>query len=60
MTEQLPDIPVPPALVPLSGGHLVPAMIAAAGEKAAWRFIDFFTANIRNPNTRRAYLRACQ
>ena len=26
---------------------------------AAWRFIDFFTANIRNSNTRRAYARAC-
>jgi hypothetical protein len=26
---------------------------------AAWRNIDFFTANIRNPNTRRAYTRAC-
>lgn len=27
----------------------------AAGEKAAWRFIEFFTANIRNKNTRTAY-----
>jgi site-specific recombinase XerD len=27
--------------------------------KAAWRYVEFFTANIRNPNTRRAYLRAC-
>jgi hypothetical protein len=26
-------------------------MVAAAGERAARRFIDFFTANIRNPNT---------
>jgi site-specific recombinase XerD len=34
---------------------LVPAMIAAAGERASLRFIDFFTANIRNPNTRAAY-----
>jgi site-specific recombinase XerD len=50
----------PWALAPLPGGHLVPAAIAAAGDQAAWRFIDFFTANIRNPNTRRAYLRACQ
>jgi integrase/recombinase XerD len=33
----------------------VPAMVAAAGERAARRFIDFFTANIRNPNTRAAY-----
>src|SRR6516162_10337183 len=33
----------------------VPAMIAAAGERARLRFIDFFTAHIRNPNTRAAY-----
>ena len=37
-----------------------PALIADAGEPAAWRYIEFFTANIRNPNTRRAYARACQ
>jgi site-specific recombinase XerD len=30
-------------------------LIAAAGERAAFRFIDFFTANVRNPNTRAAY-----
>ncbi|MEL6736448.1 MAG: site-specific integrase, partial [Pseudomonadota bacterium] len=28
------------------------------GEKALPRFIEFFTANIRNPNTRKAYMRA--
>lgn len=39
--------------------HLIPSLIAAAGEQAAWRYIDFFTANIRNPHTRRAYARAC-
>ena len=33
----------------------VPAMIAGAGERAALRFIDFFTAHIRNPITRAAY-----
>jgi site-specific recombinase XerD len=60
MTELIPAIPAPSVLVPLPGGHLVPATIAAAGDQAAWRFIEFFTANIRNPNTRRAYLRACQ
>ncbi|MCK6557068.1 site-specific integrase [Candidatus Binatia bacterium] len=27
-------------------------------DRAAWRFIELFTANIRNPNTRRAYARA--
>jgi Phage integrase, N-terminal SAM-like domain len=36
-------------------GMPVPAMIAVAGERAALRFIDFFTAHIRNPNTRAAY-----
>jgi site-specific recombinase XerD len=29
-----------------------------AGENAAWRFIEFFTANIRNRNTRVAYAQA--
>lgn len=36
----------------------VPAIVADAGERAAMRFVEFFTANIRNPNTRRAYGRA--
>jgi hypothetical protein len=35
-----------------------PALIAAAGENAQQRFIEFFTANIRNRNTRRAYAQA--
>jgi site-specific recombinase XerC len=34
------------------------ALIAAAGERASYRFLEFFTAQIRNPNTRRAYARA--
>jgi site-specific recombinase XerD len=34
---------------------IVPAIIADLGDAAALRFIDFFTANIRNPNTRAAY-----
>ena len=38
-------------LDPATGSLPVPAMVAAAGERAARRFIDFFTANIRNPNT---------
>ena len=35
----------------------LPRVIMAAGPKAARRFIEFFTVNIRNPNTRMAYLR---
>jgi integrase len=38
---------------------LVPALIADAGDAAGWRYVEFFTAPIRNPNTRRAYARAC-
>jgi site-specific recombinase XerC len=35
-----------------------PALIAASGARAQFRFLEFFAANIRNPHTRRAYLRA--
>lgn len=31
------------------------ALITGAGERAAWRFVEFFTVNIRNRNTRGAY-----
>ena len=34
---------------------LVPKLIADAGEQASLRFLDFFTANARNPNTRAGY-----
>jgi hypothetical protein len=37
---------------------LIPAQIAAAGEEAGKRFLEFFTANIRNRNTRTAYAQA--
>jgi hypothetical protein len=32
----------------------VPAIIADAGDNAARRFLEFFTANIEDPNTRAA------
>lgn len=37
---------------------VVPAVIEAAGQRAKRRFVEFFAANIRNDNTRQAYLRA--
>ena len=55
----LPTIVRAGRLASLPSGHLVPALIADAGETAGWRYIDFFTSNIRNANTRRAYARAC-
>jgi len=39
--------------------YIVPALIADAGAQAGWRYVEFFTANINNPHTRRAYARAC-
>ncbi len=35
-----------------------PALVAAFGARASCRFLEFFTAQIRNPHTRRAYARA--
>ena len=33
-------------------GVALPAIIAGAGQGAKKRFLEFFTVNIRNPNTR--------
>jgi integrase/recombinase XerD len=38
-------------------GPALPALVAAAGERASRRFVEFFTANIRNKKTREAYRR---
>lgn len=55
----------PPALLlgrPLSlsaaPGPVLPILVAAAGDRAATRFLEFFASTIRNPHTRRAYARA--
>jgi hypothetical protein len=57
MTDQLPAI-IPSGALIATDTHMVPALIADAGDQAAWRYLEFFTANIRNPSTRRAYARA--
>ena len=36
----------------------LPALIAGAGDRAVLRFLEYFTVNIRNQNTRTAYARA--
>ena len=38
----------------------LPTLVAAAGESASMRFLEFFAANIRNPHTRRAYAHAAE
>src|SRR3954454_20927384 len=45
-------------LIQRPSGLLVPALIADAGDGAARRFFEFFTANIENQNTRLAYAQA--
>jgi integrase/recombinase XerD len=45
-------------LVGAEKGIILPAIIAGEGHRACKRFLEFFTANIRNPNTRLSYMRA--
>ena len=44
-------LPVAPGLGAL------PALVLSAGEHGTYRFLEFFAAHIRNPNTRAAYFR---
>jgi integrase/recombinase XerD len=52
----------PPAAVATRrpAGTVVPAIVAAAGENAMRRFLEFFAVTIDNANTRDAYLHACR
>jgi site-specific recombinase XerD len=51
-------IPIPSRQLTRAGFDKLPSLIVRAGEKAAWSFIEFFTAGIRNKNTRAAYAQA--
>jgi site-specific recombinase XerD len=51
-------VPIPQRELSRAGLENLPAIIGRAGEAAAWRFIEFFTASIRNKNTRAAYAHA--
>jgi integrase/recombinase XerD len=46
------------ALMLIQNSPATPAIISASGQRATYRFVEFFTAQIRNPNTRRAYVKA--
>ena len=59
MNDLQPVLRAGAVAVSASDAHVVPALVASRGEAASWRYVEFFTANIRNPNTRRAYARAC-
>lgn len=49
----------PPSIaISARAGVMLPRLVAAAGPDASRRFLEFFTATIRNKNTRMAYGRA--
>jgi integrase/recombinase XerD len=56
MSEGL--VPIPRRDLLRAGFEHLPAAIGRAGEAATWRFVEFFTATIRNRNTRAAYAQA--
>jgi site-specific recombinase XerD len=67
MPAMIPSVPVditaeapPPSFIraTLDQSLTVPALFTRAGEKATRRLVEFFAAEIRNPNTRAAYARA--
>jgi integrase/recombinase XerD len=58
MSRELAAAASPAIAQPKGSSLTVPAIIADAGDAAARRFLEFFTATIRNPNTRAAYAQA--
>src|SRR4051794_13369001 len=59
MDREMENAIVPRRDAELAGpkGAPIPALIAAAGDDAVMRYVEYFTAHIRNPNPRRAYFR---
>lgn len=55
MSAELQPVSKEEKRLAVSGLDHFPALIARADEKTRYRFMEFFTANIRNKNTRRAY-----
>ena len=47
-----------PGQLEVLGIEYIPRIITSEGRNASQRFIEFFTANIRNKNTRLAYAKA--
>ena len=53
--ERLAEAKNLPVVARISPSFVVPQQISKLGYRATLRFLDFFTANIRNKNTRAAY-----
>lgn len=61
MEKQISKAVKPPQSLQLGSVELVlPVLITDQGKPTTKRFIEFFTAHIRNPNTREAYGRAAR
>lgn len=58
MSDELVVINKNDTLVRLDPNGIVPRVVCQAGPRAEEKFVEFFAASIRNPNTRMAYLRA--
>src|SRR6266852_1067598 len=58
MAAMKADLESLPVVLLTASDAVVPALAAARGRHAGRRFVEFFTANIRNPNTRKAYYRS--
>lgn len=52
--------PVPGTLIVVEPAGALPALVASANDHARRRFLEFFAVHIRNPNTRRSYMRAAE
>jgi site-specific recombinase XerD len=55
-SNELATVDATPSTLSFATDHL-PIILTSAGDDAITRFIEYFTAHIRNPHTRRAYLR---
>jgi site-specific recombinase XerD len=55
--QELVSARIAPEILPAITTIQPPAIVSDAGERASRRFAEFFTVNIENPNTRRAYYR---
>ena len=60
MSNELVVIDANDELATLNPASIVPIVVQRAGPRAEERFYEFFAANIRNPNTRAAYLHAAK
>jgi len=52
------DLQLPTLAPETTCGFVVPAIVAATHRDASERFLEYFAATIRNPNTRAAYMNA--